>query len=358
MACPHNAETVGHIAARPTVASENPRNWRRSTPRWHAGERLWTSGRGPAFHAGLSNGNPSAKALMRRDVNPLLQNLLQTRLQQIAGRFGAVSPQLGAAMEHAAMSPGKRFRGMLLLLAADASGGVSDALVDAAAAIEMVHAASLIFDDMPCMDDAALRRGQPATHVAHGESRALLAGIALITEAMSVLAAARGASAQVRASLIGILAEALGPQGLCAGQDLDLHSDKDRPGVELEQDLKTGVLFVAGLEMLAVIEGYDEEERAQVVAFGRQLGRVFQSYDDLLDVIGTPESVGKTTGRDRQAPGPERGLLAVGDMHHVSRHYEASRAQLDAMLNHRRLRAPEIAALLERVLPYAVRDSA
>ncbi|WP_265499541.1 polyprenyl synthetase family protein [Paracoccus beibuensis] len=295
---------------------------------------------------------------MRRDVNPLLQNLIHTRLQQIAERFGTVSTPLGTAMQHAALSPGKRFRGMLLLLAADASGNVSDALVDAAAAVEMVHAASLIFDDMPCMDNATLRRGQPATHVAHGESRALLAGIALITEAMSVLAAARGASAPVRATLVRILSDALGPAGLCAGQDLDLHGDKDRPGIELEQDLKTGVLFVAGLEMLAVIQDFDEEERAQVVAFGRQLGRVFQSYDDLLDVIGTPDAIGKSTGRDRPANGPARGLLAVGDMQHVSRHYEASRAQLDAMLNHRRLRAPEIAALLERVLPYAVRNSA
>lgn len=295
---------------------------------------------------------------MRRDVNPLLQNLLQTRLQEIAERFGAVSPPLGMAMQHAALSPGKRFRGMLLLLAAEASGGVSDTIVDAAAAIEMVHAASLIFDDMPCMDDASLRRGQPATHVAHGESRALLAGIALITEATTVLATARGASGPVRATLVRILGDALGPKGLCAGQDLDLHGDKDRPGIEMEQDLKTGVLFAAGLEMLAVIQDFDDDEKVQVVAFGRQLGRVFQSYDDLLDVIGTPEGLGKSTGRDCAAPGPARGLLAVRDMQDVSRHYEASRAQLDAMLDHRRLRAPEIAALLERVLPYAVRNSA
>ncbi|MFN4060457.1 MAG: polyprenyl synthetase family protein [Paracoccus hibiscisoli] len=290
---------------------------------------------------------------MRPDVNHSI--LLQTRLEEISDGFGAVSQPLGAAMSHAALSSGKRFRGMLLLLAAEASGGVCDTMVDAAAAVEMVHAASLIFDDLPCMDDASLRRGQPATHVAHGESRAVLGGIALITEAMSVLATARGATGAVRAQLVRILARSLGPQGLCAGQDLDLHAAKNGAGVEQEQDLKTGVLFIAGLEMLAVVKDFDDEEKAQMIAFGRQLGRVFQSYDDLLDVIGDRTALGKDVGRDAAAPGPKRGLLAVADMQQVSRHYEASRAQLDAMLRSKRLQAPEIAALLERVLPYGVR---
>jgi len=290
---------------------------------------------------------------MRRDVNHSI--LLQTRLDEIAAGFGTVSAPLGAAMSHAALSSGKRFRGNLLLLAADASGGVCETIVDAACAIEMVHAASLVFDDLPCMDDAALRRGQPATHVAHGESRAVLGGIALITEAMAVLATARGATGAVRAQLVRILTRALGPQGLCAGQDLDLHAAKSGAGVEREQDLKTGVLFIAGLEMLAVVKDFDDEDRDQMIAFGRQLGRVFQSYDDLLDVVGDQAALGKDTGRDAAAPGPRRGLLAVSDLQNVSRHYEASRAQLDAMLRSKRLQAPEIAALLERVLPYAAR---
>lgn len=292
---------------------------------------------------------------MRRDVNPTHAALLQSRLEEISRGFGSVSEPLGAAMRHGALSSGKRFRGMLLLLAAEASGGVCEAMVDAASAVEMVHAASLIFDDLPCMDDARLRRGQPATHVAHGESRAVLGGIALITEAMAVLATARGVSGVNRAQLVRILSRSLGPQGLCAGQDLDLHAGKDQGGVEREQDLKTGVLFVAGLEMLAVIKDFDAEEKAQMIAFGRQLGRAFQSYDDLLDVIGDQAALGKDTGRDVLSPGPRRGLLAVGDMNHVSRHYEASRAQLNAMLRNNRLQAPEIAALLERVLPSAVR---
>jgi len=295
---------------------------------------------------------------MRRDVDPTHRELLNTRLNELAQGFGRISSPLGDAMQHAALSSGKRFRGTLLLLAAQASGGVCDTIVDAAAAIEMVHAASLIFDDMPCMDDARLRRGQPATHVAHGESRALLAGIALITEAMTILASARGADAQTRAGLVAILGRALGPSGLCAGQDLDLHADKDREGIEREQDLKTGVLFVAGLEMLSVIKGFNEEDKVEMIAFGRQLGRVFQCYDDLLDVISDRASTGKDSGRDAAANGPRRGMLAVADMQHASHHYRTSRAQLDHMLRSRRLRAPEIAALLERVLPYGVKTSA
>ncbi|WP_410217254.1 polyprenyl synthetase family protein [Paracoccus sp. (in: a-proteobacteria)] len=294
---------------------------------------------------------------MRRETDPSHREMLTARMHEIARGFGIVSDPLGAAMRDAALSSGKRFRGTLLLLAAEASGGVCETTVDAAAAIETVHAASLIFDDLPCMDNASLRRGVPATHVAHGESRAVLAGIALITEAMAVLATARGADAQTRAGLVRILTAALGPQGLCAGQDLDLHADKDRAGVEREQDLKTGVLFIAGLEMLSLIKGFDDEDKHQMIAFGRQLGRVFQSYDDLLDVISDKASLGKDTGRDQAAGGPKRGILAVTDMHDASRDYEANRAQLDRMLQSRRLKAPEIAALLERVLPYAVQKT-
>lgn len=111
---------------------------------------------------------------------------------------------------------------MVLLIAGEATGGVTPALLDTACAVELVHTASLVFDDLPCMDNARMRRGRPATHLVHGECRAVLAGIALVTEAMRVLATAREADAEARARLVAILAAALGPRGLCAGQDLDL----------------------------------------------------------------------------------------------------------------------------------------
>ncbi|MBU2958720.1 polyprenyl synthetase family protein [Paracoccus sp. 1_MG-2023] len=287
-----------------------------------------------------------------------LRDIVETRLAEISDPFGAVAPALGNAMEQAALSPGKRFRAVLMLMVAERSGGVCDATVDAACAVELVHAASLIFDDLPCMDDARTRRGLPATHVAHGEGRAVLAGIALITEAMRVLGEARGASPEIRAQLVSAMARAMGPAGLCAGQEMDLHAAKDADGVTREQDLKTGVLFVAGLQMLSVIKGLNATETDQLVAFGRQLGRVFQSYDDLLDVIGDKATIGKDTGRDAAAPGPRRGLMAVGQMGDVAQHYHASRAQLDELMRTRLFRGGEIADLLARVLPYEVRRSA
>lgn len=279
-------------------------------------------------------------------------------MSQVAAGFGAASPALGRAMEDAALSSGKRFRGVLLLMAAEAAGGACEASVDAAAALEIVHAASLVFDDLPCMDDARLRRGRPANHVLHGESRAVLAGIGLITEAMRLLATARGASAEMQAQLVAILSQALGPRGLCAGQDLDLSADKTPGGIQREQDLKTGVLFVAGLEMLATIKALDQDELDAMTAFGRQLGRVFQSYDDLLDLLGDSASTGKDTGRDRPAAGPARGTLAVASLQEVSRGYERHRAELDEMLRGRRVHHPEMQALLARVLPHRLQRSA
>lgn len=295
---------------------------------------------------------------MTDTLSDLLRSRLDKRLAETAAGFGAASPALGRAMEDAALSSGKRFRGVLLLMAAEAAGGACDASVDAAAALEIVHAASLVFDDLPCMDDASLRRGKPATHVAHGESRAVLAGIALITEAMRLLATARGAEPAVQARLVAILSHALGPLGLCAGQDLDLSAEKTPDGVQREQDLKTGVLFIAGLEMLAALKGIEQDELEAMIAFGRQLGRVFQSYDDLLDLLGDSASTGKDTGRDRREDGPARGVLAVANLQDVSRGYEARRAELDRMLRGRRIHHPEIQDLLARVLPHRLKRPA
>lgn len=295
---------------------------------------------------------------MTETLSDRLRSRLEKRLAETAAGFGAASPALGRAMEDAALSSGKRFRGMLLLMAAEAAGGACDACVDAAAALEIVHAASLVFDDLPCMDDARLRRGKPATHVAHGESRAVLAGIALITEAMRLLATARGADPAIQARLVAILSHALGPLGLCAGQDLDLSAEKTPDGVQREQDLKTGVLFIAGLEMLAALKGIEQDELEAMIAFGRQLGRVFQSYDDLLDLLGDSASTGKDTGRDRREDGPARSVLAVADLQDVSRGYEARRAELDRMLRGRRIHHPEIQALLARVLPHRLKRPA
>ena len=276
---------------------------------------------------------------------------VDARLAEIAGGFGTASPALGRAMAEAALAPGKRFRAMVLLIAGDATGGVGPTLIDAACAVELVHTASLVFDDLPCMDDAQARRGRPTTHVAHGECRAILAGIALVTEAMRVLSTARGADAETRARLVAALAGALGPGGLCAGQDLDIHAPKDAAGIQREQDLKTGALFVAGFEMFGLIQRLGAADMATLAALGRTLGRAFQSYDDLLDVQAEAGTLGKDTGRDAQAPGPARGVLAVRSLAQAQAHYDRLRAELDGLLAGCGFDSMALAAHIARVLP-------
>lgn len=228
---------------------------------------------------------------------------LANRLADVASGFGTVSPGLGAAMAGAVLAPGKRFRGTLMLLA----GRSSPALVDAACAVELLHTASLIFDDLPCMDDARLRRGRPATHAQHGEATAILAGIALVTEAMRLTITARNAPADVRAALTECITAAVGPGGLCAGQELDLHGAKTSAGVRREQELKTGALFVCGFHMLAEIEAIEPRRRNMLTDAGLRLGRSFQTYDDLLDLAASPAETGKDVGQDAG----RRGLMAT-----------------------------------------------
>lgn len=287
-----------------------------------------------------------------------LRAVVDARLAEIAADFGRVSPALGRAMADAALAPGKRFRAMLLLIAGEATGGAGPALIDAACAIELVHTASLVFDDLPCMDDAQARRGRPTTHRTHGESRAILAGIALVTEAMRLLAGAREADAATRAALVTVLAGAVGPAGLSAGQDLDLHAPKDAGGIEREQDLKTGALFAAGFEMLCLIQRLDETDRAGLNLLGRCLGRAFQSYDDLLDVEACADILGKDTGRDAAGPGPARGVLAVQSLSSARARYDAQRLQIDSLLADFGFDSGPLAAHIGRVLPVSASRAA
>jgi len=155
-----------------------------------------------------------------------------------------------------------------------ATGGISPALIDAACAVELVHTASLVIDDLPCMDDAKTPRGRSTTHIAHGKRRAILAGISLVSKAMRLLAAARDTDATTRIALVASLARAVGPLGQSAGQDLALHAPKTAASVELEQDLKTGALFVAGFEMLALVQNLGPEENSRLARLGLLISRV------------------------------------------------------------------------------------
>jgi geranylgeranyl pyrophosphate synthase len=299
------------------------------------------------------------EVFMRRPPEPSdWRYVVNGRLAEISMGFGLASPPLGRAMSEAALAPGKRFRAMLLLIAGDATGGVGPALIDAACAVELVHTASLVFDDLPCMDNAEARRGQPAAHRIHGECRAILAGISLVSEAMRMIATARGADAATCARLVAVLAGAVGPAGLSAGQDLDVHALKDVAAIEREQDLKTGALFAAGFEMFGLIQGLDEADIGNLALLGRSLGRAFQSYDDLLDVEANPVVLGKDTGRDVRGPGPTRGVLAVRSLPQARAHYDLQRAEIDALLANCGFDSGSLARYIGQVLPVRASQAA
>lgn len=205
--------------------------------------------------------------------------------------------RLQSAMRHPFLGGGKRLRPALVRLVCAAFGG-SD--VDAelpAAAIELVHTYSLVHDDLPCMDDDDLRRGRPTVHVAFDEATAVLAGDALLTLAFEVLS-----EAPQGAQLVGALARDAGASGMVGGQVLDLSLELSE-GASLEAVLdmhrrKTAALFAAAAEMGAIVGGASAAKRALAREFGLALGCAFQAVDDLLDVTGDAQTLGKTPGKD------------------------------------------------------------
>ncbi|WCE04277.1 polyprenyl synthetase family protein [Pseudoxanthomonas sp. JBR18] len=212
-----------------------------------------------------------------------------------------LAPQrLHAAMRHAALGGGKRMR-PLLVYAAGTLTGADEAVLDApATAVELIHAYSLVHDDLPAMDDDALRRGQPTVHVAFDEATAILAGDALQTLAFEVLAASQ-AGAVLRVAWLQTLARASGVAGMCGGQALDIDATGQRQSVEALQQmhaLKTGALIRASVRLGALAGGVDEETLQRLDAFAEALGLAFQVRDDILDVEASSEVLGKTAGKD------------------------------------------------------------
>jgi geranylgeranyl pyrophosphate synthase len=228
--------------------------------------------------------------------------------------------RLGEAAHYALLAPGKRFRPLLTLLTAEAFGAPYAMALDVACAMEMVHAASLVLDDLPSMDDARLRRGRPTTHRVYGEADAILASVGLLTRAFGVIAAAEGLSAEDRSDLVASLAEAVGFSGLVAGQALDL-AERNRPRTVAELDAlnhqKTGVLMMAAAEAGARIGGASEAARRELGEFARRIGLAFQIRDDLIDVEDGGDHVGKDVGKDAgmttvvSALGPRAAVAAI-----------------------------------------------
>ena len=257
--------------------------------------------------------------LRRKEVEAALERFLDTP--------PAAPPVITEAMRYSLLGGGKRLRPSIVLASAEgvaqaigaSEAAARDAAMPAACAIEMIHAYSLVHDDLPSMDDDDLRRGRPTSHVVHGEGMAILAGDGLQAEAFRLLAREpvgfHPALMMRKLRVIGLVADAAGAPGMVGGQAIDLHAISPAPGtgpaVPLNRDTlrdmharKTGALIRASVAAGAVMGGATDQLFAALDQYGTEIGLAFQIVDDILDEEGSAESLGKTAGKDRAAGKP------------------------------------------------------
>lgn len=244
---------------------------------------------------------------------------------------GDCPARLREAMEYSLMAGGKRLRPVLTLLACEACGGTAEDAMPAACALEMVHTYSLIHDDLPAMDDDDLRRGRPTNHKQFGEAIAILAGDALLTRAFELIA--RGIRpSDVAVACCADLASAAGAAGMVGGQVADLEAEDASPTGDRETDgarlvgihrRKTGLLIACAVSMGARIAGVNESLRKSLSDYGQNIGLAFQITDDLLDIAGDRDRMGKGVGKDAN-----RGKLTYPGVYGV----EESRARAEQLI--------------------------
>lgn len=239
-----------------------------------------------------------ANAQSASGVSGLVEQL-EARIAAVCANTPNGSQRLEDAMRCSMLAPGKRARGLLAMMVTESWGRRPGLALDVAVAIEMIHAASLILDDLPAMDNTMVRRGKPACHVKFGDSTAILAAVALMSAAFSVVANDSRLSQGTRAVLIDVLSRAIGPEGMTGGQEADLNPESAEPGV---QDLermyaaKTGALFEAAALAGTIVADIDGPRRALMADFGMRLGLGFQALDDLADAAEDTSSLVKLLG--------------------------------------------------------------
>ncbi len=237
---------------------------------------------------------------------PAWMKAVQADAESALDRFlpaGSQAPaRLHEAMRYTVLGGGKRVRPLLVHASGALFGADADALARAAGAVEMIHVYSLVHDDMPCMDDDALRRGKPTVHVAYDEATALLVGDALQAQAFEVLAGTTTVPAARTVTMLRLLAEAAGSKGMCGGQAIDL--DSVGISLTLEQlermhQLKTGAMLRVSV-LLGALAGRDlaSHEQEALGAYSRAIGLAFQVVDDILDATADSATLGKTAGKD------------------------------------------------------------
>jgi geranylgeranyl diphosphate synthase type II len=221
----------------------------------------------------------------------------------------ALPPQTGCdavliqAMRYSLFAGGKRLRPILLMAAAEALGSPGHLYTQVACALEMIHTYSLIHDDLPVMDNDDYRRGKPTNHKIYGPALALLAGDGLLTEAFVTMLSQQGVEKEILCIVVKEIAAAAGPYGMVSGQVVDLLSENkqiDSETLQYMHQQKTGAMFRAAVRSGAWLAGANERQLAALTEYAKQFGLAFQITDDILDVVGTSEKIGKPVGSDER----------------------------------------------------------
>ena len=231
------------------------------------------------------------------------RELVEAALAEELAKTPVLDATLRASMEYSLMAGGKRLRPILLMAAADAVGADGTKFLPVACALEMIHTYSLIHDDLPAMDDDALRRGKATNHVVYGDGIARLAGDALLTLAFTVILRQKDVPAETLLRVVDEISRAAGAEGMVGGQALDLEAENRQITMEELRSVhrgKTGALFCAALRSGAILAGATEEQLAALTSYADHFGLAFQITDDILDVIGSAEEIGKPVGSDEK----------------------------------------------------------
>lgn len=247
---------------------------------------------------------------IKTDIQQLSQECrtrVNQRLEVLIGNKGG--DQLTSALRYSLLAPGKRLRPLICMMSCHSLGGSLEHALDPACAIEMIHTASLIVDDLPCMDDATMRRCMPACHCRFGEATSILTALELMSLGYRVMSESPGVGAEPRNRLVQTLARAVGINGMIGGQELDLEALQTDGDKEVDADhvahiheLKTSSLFIAAAESGATVAGLEDHQMTPIRQFAARLGLAYQTLDDLLDVQGTAEATGKDVGKDADKP--------------------------------------------------------